>query len=96
MQSTETSYIPDERLKIFFFFGLVLTTVIINNTLFSNVTSCSLLHVHQLFGGLLLAAGCFFVLLFDCEDGSSTFLRKAVHFYQTAWCHILDDSILPV
>jgi hypothetical protein len=54
--------------------GLVLKAVIIIGTLFWNVTPCSLVDVYQRFAGLLLAAGCFFGLFFDSEDGGNMFL----------------------
>jgi hypothetical protein len=34
--------------------------------------------------------GSFFYL----EDGGNTFLQNTVDFYQTTWCHILEDSNL--
>jgi hypothetical protein len=42
-----------------------------------------------------LLSGCLLVLLFDPEDGGSTFLRNVVELLLDYTCHIPDDSTLP-
>jgi hypothetical protein len=42
-----------------------------------------------------ILSACFLLrFLFDLEDGGSMFLQNSVYLYQTAWCHIPEDSTL--
>jgi hypothetical protein len=58
-------------------------------TVFWYVTPCSLVEVYKRFRVCLLA------LLFDPDNGGSTFLRKISKFYQTTRRHITEDSTTP-
>jgi hypothetical protein len=74
-----------------------LTAVNIKNIVFWNPTPCNLAGVYQRFGGTRSSwfAACF-PLLFDPEDGRSTFLRKVSTFlldYATSHLRIQHFSI---